>query len=470
MTTNTQNFPSKNTLLKLMMFVTAICLAPNIVSGNILMFYILLFVITLLIINKSLSFSMFATLFGSTILWSAFYFRPHVTIATINIFIMDALTIIFTLIVLHKYFINGYSRKRLSSLLFACLIIIACFVILNILRGIPYYGQTTFVAARIHMSSISIIFFFSLYGYNKKNLNRLFIVIIILSVILLIIIGARLLGVMPLMTETLYYNYLDSRIIDGREASFLLLFSFFALLISVSNEMIKNKVFVYILLPLLFVTIILLSIRTVWIMLFVGLFIFFLIFKKNYFKIMIPILLFSIIMITVVYLYNASTVTHYSSSLLSGLITKSNYESSTGYWRMEVSKAYLQSMAPIDYFLGVPFGKPICYFVHGVEWRAGLHNQFVEVFYYMGFLGFLAFLILNVYILVKLFRLMKIEIDIYKRNLLNILFISILLYNIGFFAWTLDALYSVLIGISLSVIGKYKYSGNTDKSERELIK
>ncbi|MCG2722791.1 MAG: hypothetical protein L6290_12390, partial [Thermodesulfovibrionales bacterium] len=53
---------------------------------------------------------------------------------------------------------------------------------------------------------------------------------------------------------------------------------------------------------------------------------------------------------------------------------------------------------------------------------------------------------------------------------LNILFISILLYNIGFFAWTLDALYSVLIGISLSVINRYKYYGNTDKPERELIK
>ena len=129
-------------------------------------------------------------------------------------------------------------------------------------------------------------------------------------------------------------------------------------------------------------------------------------------------------------------------------------ENSTLTFRNIVSLAYLNHMPFSSYFFGMTFGDfPIVfehlYFTDPRGGLTGLHSAFVENIYYFGIPISLGLL----YCYFKIFKNL-LHIRQFQKNRITIdtLIIALIVYFFFYFAWTVDILNGILIGLSINAI------------------
>jgi len=200
--------------------------------------------------------------------------------------------------------------------------------------------------------------------------------------------------------------------------------------------------------------IVLCQIRSIWVVTLCSLVLLFISKKIKSSRVLISIF-FGIVFVGVIYqiLLSTGKFEFIMEALMSGIHFG---EGSTLYWRNVVSIAYLNHMQPVNYLFGTTFGDTP-FIAMGSSWgQWGLHNNYVEVFYYGGLVGFIAF---HTVCFRLLYRLNVFRNKANKRSIqliIIVLLVSLSSYLIFYLNWTIDGLSSILIGLSISFLCNYR--------------
>ena len=128
--------------------------------------------------------------------------------------------------------------------------------------------------------------------------------------------------------------------------------------------------------------------------------------------------------------------------------------SSTFVFRAIVNIAYIAYMHQGAYIYGMNFGDepivfPEMYYITTYGGMYGLHNAYLELFYYLGTPFLIISLKLSYDLLKSLFNLL-IEND--KSHIINISFMSLISYLILFLAWPFDQFSGLILGLSIASV------------------
>ena len=136
------------------------------------LFYVGLSVFAFLAIYKSPLIGAFSIVLVALI--NQYYgYTPYFELGSLNFFLGDVLAVIFSVTILFKL-INVKLTSIKNCYLFNLLIIFSSLIVIQILRGLPYYGQTTIVHSRGNIFSITAAVYFSIFPYNKLKLKQFF--------------------------------------------------------------------------------------------------------------------------------------------------------------------------------------------------------------------------------------------------------------------------------------------------------
>lgn len=382
---------------------------------------------------------------------------PHFEIGIFNIFLGDVLAIIFTMATILRLSLNTQSQTIIHSYPWKLFVIFSALAIVGILRGLPYYGETTIVHAREHIYVIAATAYFCTFRFDKSEIKRIFPIFVVFGILLLGMAYLRWLGILAPREGSLVYRgtWLGMRMLN-RYGAFYLVFVLFVFVVSKINKMTKKNILSWIVIIGTIVAIILNQVRTTWVLVFVGFLVLSFKYRLRFIGKALIVLFLFLILIPFLLFYRPGPVLRISNYLYTAATVFWRPEHTTFSFRIESNKAYLKKMSLKEYILGVPFGTPISYRIEGQERQTSPHNMFVEQIYRTGIFGLIIFVLLQISLMRRINKLIKIENDKLIKNGLIILWITLICYQVNFMAWTADLLYPIILGISMSMIAHYE--------------
>ncbi|MBU1863197.1 MAG: hypothetical protein KKH94_06015, partial [Candidatus Omnitrophica bacterium] len=374
--------------------------------------------------------------------------HPFFSIGEFNIFLSDALIILFTAIIGLRLLTNRRSMILFSSRTAKSFLMLSLLIIISLLRGLMVFGQSAIVQSRHAIFFVVATLYFGTSKIDKKELRSLMIVFIVYGVMIALVAYLRIFNFIPRFEHSMKYQgvWIGDRVLD-RNGVFVMVIAYFVLLTydiwRISKRYILTKKIAII---LLLIAIIMCQIRTMWILAGIGTMVIILKHaQKGIYR--IGMVMFSIvILIGITWLYNPVVILKWSNNLYSASAAVLNYNESTFFWRIQANVDYLKNMSLKDCIIGVKYGTPI-YFAD-----AGLHNMYIDQLYRTGIFGLIFFVLLQIGLIRRIKKSIVYEDDKVRRCIFYILWIILLLYQIYFMAWTFDMTYSVVLGISLFVI------------------
>ena len=327
--------------------------------------------------------------------------------------------------------------------------LILLIVVVKIFYSSIFYGTSAIVGGRHFLFFFSNILFFSIYKLPEERILNIYKGIFYISIIYISIGSLRYMGFLP----GIYSNWLDiinfsdsfsdNRIFEKPDLEVLIVGAFFSLSQIISKFSKRISIWVPI---FLFQSLFILFSNTRSI---VGIFLLILFFGffKNYFINNKKIFFLLIILFPLFLIFMVSFLGEgYSIDNLFG-------EDSTFIFRAFVTLAFISYMNASAYFFGMNFGDapvvfPEVYYTQYMGGMMGLHNAYVEIFYFMG-LPFLLFILKLTFDLIK--RLYYIVTE--DSSILgNASFFSITACLILFLAWPITQFSGLLFGLAIASV------------------
>jgi len=380
-------------------------------------------------------------------------YTPHFEVGPFNIYLADILAVIFAGAAVLRILFSRQNQTAIKSYPWKLFVIFSLLVMLSILRGLPYYGQTSIVHARPHIFEIAAAAYFCTFRFDKLRLKRIFSVFIIFAMLLLAVAYLSWLGLLPRPAAVLEFEgtRMGQRVLD-RQGGFFLAFAMFALIISKINGLERKGVFSWIMIIALLLTIVLDQVRTIWVVTFAGFIVLMFRYRLRFIGRLFGLFILLLILVPLVFLCVPQVAECFGDYLYESASVFWQPEHTTLSWRIISTAACINQMSLKDFLLGVPFGTPTNYQIYGQAYQTGIHNMFLEQMYYSGVFGLAAFVLLQIYLIRKANRASKEQKDKFTKNVLVILWLTLICYQINFLAWTMDPLYSIIVGISISII------------------
>ena len=429
-----------------------------------LLFSIISFLISTLFVKTELFFFFYILLnfFQDIILVSNQNFSLEVVGIAVytNDFFFLAQTL-FSLQYLITHFIFKKDNK-LSAVQFWTLLLFFL-TILKIFYSFLIFGTIAFVSSRAILYFLGNLLFFSLGTINPKRILNFFQIIFFFSVIYLFVALFRYVGLLP----GLYYgidfmvwedDFTANRLLDKDQLMFILFGSIFSLSSFYHRK--DSLRMMYLLFFILFsLLIIFSSTRSVILVYLLGM---------TYFLIVNNVIniKFFFISIATIILFLGS-ISFFGTTLFETYFAGFTYEklfseSSTFFWRGVVSLGYLSHMTFTAYFVGMSFGDlPIIFveqFTSITGGTAGLHNFYIQIFYYYG----LPVTLLMFGSIIRIFIKMHSLTGLLDRDILNIKIINMILFQIfiSYLAWPSHIFEAIIIGLSICMFSYYKTMKN----------
>jgi len=328
------------------------------------------------------------------------------------------------------------------------------FFIFNLFIGFFKYGFTAFAWATGMGLSLLIIYYISTFSYNEEIFKRIYLQFFYIGLILLSIAYLRWFNIIPsIITEE--YSTLDFqhyRVIE-RDSIAVLFLLFYSFILFIFHLKIKLNFSKTIYLVLLVITIIFAQTRSFWVSgVIVLLYLSFNYTKKNViFLISAGFILIFVYFIVKTFDNSVLNLIMYS---ITDAATEANDPNHSNYsFRLLVSELYINKMTFYNYLIGTPFGTPppIIPGANNDTMSFGIHNEYVDILYHLGTVALIIFSLLNIILLKRLYYFTKNKYSILPNYIYEILFIGILYYLVFSWANTFDAVYPIMLGISISI-------------------
>ncbi|MAQ72367.1 MAG: hypothetical protein CMG20_02225 [Candidatus Marinimicrobia bacterium] len=360
-----------------------------------------------------------------------------------------------------QYLITNFLLKKNSKLSATQFWVLLLFLltILKIFYSYFIFGTLAFVTSRAILYFLGNILFFSLGIMSPKRILKFFQIIFFFSFIYLFVALFRYLGLLP----SLYYgidfmvwedDFSSNRLLDKDQLMFILFGSIFSLSSFYHQPGSFRKI--YLLFFILFSLLIVFSnTRSIILVYLLGMTYFLIV--NNIFNIKF---LFISIVTTILLLGSISFFdialfeTYFSGFTYENLFS----ENSTFFWRGLVSLGYLSNMTFAAYFIGMSFGNiPIIFveqFTSMTGGTAGLHNFYVQIFYYYG----LPITLMIFGFIMKIFIKMHSLTHLLDDDIKNIHIINMMIFQIFicYLAWPSHILEAIIIGLSICMFSHYE--------------
>lgn len=406
----------------------------------------------LLIFWKHMSWGLILIFIDRMVLRDCFQIEIFTSFAGFNIYTVDLFTLngfIIALLKMNTRFKN--EPQLLHGIPYKALLVITTILFVNLVRGYAIYSTQAYFSQKHLLLFLAIVFYILSFSVNFMKIYRIFIALVFLSGIIVLIAYLKYMGVLSSTIDHIgsYYAY---RVAD-RDAIMALVFTVSALLILSYNNVIKRLFSTTLFIANCIAVIIFSNLRIGWVSLSTS---FVLLFFQGRAKIFI-LSLSIFVSILMLYLFTQA----YFPDIIEGNLVgvRESYEASFFQqtspltFRETVNEAYINHMSTTSYVMGMPAGEfPEQDLLFKLGREAGPHNQYVSFLYYTGVPGLLCFLLINIFSLIKLTRLIKLEKDPVQKSTLQILVLGIICYLPFFYVNTFDTLYAAIIGTAMSVI------------------
>lgn len=377
----------------------------------------------------------------------------HLLVGPLHIYSGD----IFFVSCLISFFILLFERGKLPGpipLEVKLLCIYACIMGVHVIMGWHHFQTAAIINSRGILITLGIMLALGIRPTTGEEYEKIFISILIVSILYMFIAYLRwfdVIGKTEFVTEH-EGTWIGERLLNRSQAVFLA----FGFILVAAGLMIKKISFNAVSIAYLFfamLAIVLCQIRSIWIVTVFSLALLFILEKTKPSKIFVSIFC-GIVFVGLIYQVVLSTgkIEFIKAAAISGIYYG---EGSTFYWRNMVSAAYLDHMQPVNYLFGTTFGD-LPYIAMGSSWgQWGLHNNYVEVFYYGGLIGFIAFYAVCFRLLYRLYVFRNKADESLVRLIFLFLLVTLSAYLIFFLNWTVDELSAVSIGLSISFLRDY---------------
>jgi len=362
---------------------------------------------------------------------------------------------IYIFIYLCKEFV--LNKKLPQSIYFYISFLLFLLIVIKAFFAFQAYGTAGALSAKMSLYFFANILFFSVAKISNARIMNILKIVLFSSIIYSLIAIFRYFEILPHLYENValgMWGYSESynvlRLLNRTDLMYLVIGSIFTFLTIFYNFYKKDLYFFAycFILPVLVLLILFSYTRSIVLVFIISLISFILI--NNFLK--IRTIIFSLILFVLLY-------TQFTSSTIDGIMNAYSYENlfgenSTLAFRNIVSLAYLNHMSFSSYFFGMTFGDfPIVfehlYFTDPRGGLTGLHSAFVETIYYFGIPISLGLL----YCYFKIFKnLLHIRHSQKNRITINTLIIALIVYFFFYFAWTVDILNGILVGLSINAI------------------
>ncbi len=376
-----------------------------------------------------------------------------VTYKGLNFSFTDFSFILLTLLIL-IYLISSITKRGLKEISTnPFLFLLAGYIFLSIVRGIPVYGKRAFGDARYFLDILLPIFMI----LSFKNINQIkkILNIVMLIGVFLCVIGYYSLfsGTRPFLADINQPYSMAFRVI-GANGVLVILFVFFGLLIFLWNGQLKRrKNIVKLTLVLLGILIAISQHRSVWIAWGFGLLILLFFHPRKVIRSVFLVLFLGVLILPVLLYSPLNFELLYQSFSQSAVGIINPREDPTASWRIAGWLAQIEQIRnnPI---LGKGYGGYYSWFLRGHEITVSPHNGFVHILLKLGVLGL--FLYIGVVIsfftrAVKLWRRLPPSFVKTALEVSIVTFAAAQGYLLGFsFDWSIW----LSIGIGLAIIDK----------------
>lgn len=376
----------------------------------------------------------------------------HLFVGPLHIYPGD----IFFVSCLFSFFILLYERSKLSISMpseVKLLCIYACIIAIHVIIGWHNFHTAAIVNSRAILYALGIMLALGIRPTRSEEYKKIFISIFIISLLYLLIAYFRWFDIIG-KTEYVIVRegtWAGERLLNRSQAVFLVFGSILVIIGAMLKRIRINILSIsYLCFTLLAIT--LCHIRSIWVVTLFSLVLLFIFWRvalsRRLIGIFWGIVISCIIYQVIVYFGKFDFI---RAAMMSGI----HYgKGSTFYWRNLVSVGYLSHMQPVSYLFGTTFGD-LPFIAMGSSWRQwGLHNNYVEVFYYGGLVGFIAFYTVYFRLLYRLY-VFRNEVEKSSTQFISQFFlVSLSTYLIFQLNWTIDILNAVLIGLSISLINR----------------
>jgi len=361
---------------------------------------------------------------------------------------------IFLISFLISFFVLTFERKKLAISMpieIKLLCIYTCVIVVHVAIGWHNYHTAAIVNSRAILYALSIMIAIGIRPTTSEEYKKIFISILIIALLYMLIAYLRWFEIIGKTVFAVQHEgtWVGERLLNRSQAVFLVFGS-----ILVIAALMLNKIRINILpISYLFfaiVAIVLCQIRSIWIISICSLALLFFFRRISLPKALISIY-WGIVISCIIYQIVVSA--NKFDLIKAALMSATHYnESSTFYWRNVVSAEYLNYMQTVSYLVGTHFGDLPLIKIGSSVGQWGLHNNYVEVFYYGGLVGFIAFYSAYCSVLYRLNVFLNKEQQLLMQFFSLFFLVSLFVYLIFYFNWTIDILNAVLIGLSISFV------------------
>ena len=351
---------------------------------------------------------------------------PIINIATVSIYISDALSFLFFIIFFLRYSIFKKKKNKYKKIIFFYLI----YLIIIQLLSYQSYGFFSFRQSQGFFWFISLIFYASVFNIKEDDIKKLVLYLRYFVVFLIFLYFFRISGLLQIPSQAMYSKILHERLRYLLSDSVLCILAYFNFLI-IKNKFDKMSIMDHIIMYLSLIIIFIIPYRTIWLILIIALLYHLLKFYNISLKQITIFLFISIIFFPILTNLLSNKLSVISNSFLNPILS---VQESTGYARIISWLSIInQDTNPVNVIFGNGFGYNIERIIGDKIVSYSIHNTFVAIYYFCGLIGLL---FLSYIFLVPIFS---------RRNTFEFTFIKWLPNFL--FIWMLISLITSITGI-----------------------
>ena len=386
---------------------------------------------------------------------------PSIIVGGYNIYILDLVSVCLLIVSTGRYFTNGSSYLK-GSPSWRLLLLFSLVALVSFLRGAPIFGKTAVVYFRTDFYTISAIFYFSSFKYDRKELKRLFAALLCVVSTMAVIGLAKLLHLFTipaaLQTSVSEIQFTDIQRIFNSEQAMILEVSFLTLLVMLTMKRMRRSPLLMGILVFFFFLIVVTAVRSVWLATAVGMLTFLLAFRRNRFVSVVRILAGASFILFLAWAAGyQSTLRHVSELVYEGASDPFVNSTSTLAWRVQGWLATFDHLSLERYLIGNPYGTPKWRYVFGQNIDYSLHNYFLQLLFSVGILGLAPFALLQWRLIQDLCKQVNTAGEPWFSALLLSLLVALVSCLVYFLAYDGTYIYAVVVGIAISILSCQRF-------------
>jgi O-antigen ligase len=343
------------------------------------------------------------------------------------------------------------ARDRLYLLTLA----FAGLVALSLARGIPEYGTTAVVDARVYVYYTVGLLYFSSFEYRRIDLVAIFRMFILTGTVFAVVSIMRTIGILSILEQThdAFEGFMAlkySAIGFGHTVTLSTIL--LSLLVLSLNGIVTRRLLPMLIMISIFLFAVIISQNRTLLVLFVicGLVVFYR-YRLASAKVFV---------VTILSIFTLGTVAFFvfpeQFQKTLGIYWQSAAEpfSQQGSlkWRIYGWPQLLSQMSFTDYFIGKSMGSGYERLFQGALVVANPHNFYVRHILRLGIIGLLVFSTMKIVILRRLMRLGEFPFCPESRAIFDILLVAIVAEVTTYFGWDAMMSYSIVVGLGISLV------------------